>query len=99
MGDWLIRIAVLGFLAWAAWMILEARYVFLIRVESGQPRLRKGWVTAAFLAQVAEACATGGVERGWVGGVRAGRRTALQFSRSFPPGVRQQLRNEWQMDR
>ena len=96
MGEWLIQALVIGFVAWVVWSILQPRYVFEIRITGGQPRVRRGKVTPAFLGQVAEVCQTDGVARGWICGVRAGRRTALRFSRAFPPGLQQRLRNEWQ---
>jgi hypothetical protein len=96
MSEWLIKALVIGVAAWVVWSILQCRYVFEIRITGGQPRLRRGKVTSAFLGRVAEACQTGGVTRGWIGGVQRGRRTALRFSRNFPPGLQQRLRNEWQ---
>jgi hypothetical protein len=96
MSEWLIKILLLGFLAWVIWSLLRPRYAFEIRIHGGQPRVRAGKVTADFLHRVAEACQADGVTRGWVGGVRQGRRTALRFSRHFSPGLRQRLRNEWQ---
>jgi len=97
MGEWLIKSLVVCFFAWMLWSFLQPRYVFMIRVEGGHPRLRKGKVTPAFLSQIAQACQSGGVVRGWVGGVRHGRQVALRFSRNFPPGLQQRLRNEWQI--
>jgi len=98
MGEWLIRLLVLCFLAWVVWSLLQPRYVFEIRVEGGQPRVRKGKVTPAFLTSLAEACQHDGVVRGWVGAVQHGRRTALRFSRDFSPSLQQRLRNQWQVD-
>ncbi len=97
MAEWLIQVLVLGFLAWLAWSFLQPRYVFEIRVESGHPRIRKGKVTAAFVSRVREACQSDGVVHGWVGGVQRGRQIALRFSRDFPAGLQQRLRNEWQV--
>jgi hypothetical protein len=95
MGDWVMKVLVVGFVAWLAWSFLRARYVFEVRVVGGQPSVRRGKVTAAFLARVAVVCRETGVARGWIGGVPHGRRAALKFSRDFPPGVQQRLRNEW----
>jgi hypothetical protein len=36
------------------------------------------------------------IKHGWIGGVRRGRRLQLTFSRSVPPGCRQQIRNMWE---
>jgi hypothetical protein len=96
MGEWVVRALVIGFVAWLLWSVLQSRYAFEIRVVGGQPRVRKGKVTAAFLGRVADVCREGGVARGWIGGVRYRTRTALRFSRHFSPALRQRLRNEWQ---
>src|SRR5262245_34990053 len=96
MAEWLIKTLVVGFFAWVVWSLLRPRYVFEILLTDGQPRVRAGKVTPAFVGQVADACRAAGISRGWVGGVRHGRRTALRFSRHFPPSLRQRLRNEWQ---
>jgi hypothetical protein len=96
MGDWAIRTLVIGFFAWAFWSILQPQYAFEIRIEGGQANARKGKVTSTFLVGVAEICQECGVNRGWIAGVRRGRRIALRFSRHFPRDSRQRLRNEWQ---
>jgi hypothetical protein len=96
MGDLAIKVVVIGFAAWVIWAVLQPRYVFEIRIDGGQPRVRKGKVTAAFLDEVAETCQDAGVARGWIGGVADGRRVALRFSRHFPSGLQQRLRNAWQ---
>jgi hypothetical protein len=96
MSEWLIKALVIGVGAWVAWSILQSRYVFEIRIKGGKARVRRGKVTSTFLGRVAEACRTDGVARGWIGGVRRGRRTALRFSHDFPPGLQQRIRNEWQ---
>lgn len=96
MSDWVVKLLVIGFATWVIWAIVNQRYVFEISVESGQPRIRRGKVTRAFLDRVAEVCQDCGVARGWIGGVLNGRRVSLRFSRHFPPGSQQRLRNEWQ---
>jgi hypothetical protein len=95
MGEWVIKALVIGFAAWVVWSLVQPRYVFEIRVADGQPSVRRGKVTATFLGRVAAVCRESGVVQGWIGGVRHGRRVALRFSRDFPPGPRQRLRNEW----
>jgi hypothetical protein len=97
MGEWVLKALVIGFVAWLAWSVFQTKYVFEIRVAGGQPHVRKGKVTASFLGMVAEVCRESGVARGWIGGVPHGRRIALRFSRHFPPGPQQRLRNEWQL--
>jgi Protein of unknown function (DUF3634) len=95
MGEWVIKALLVGFAAWLIYHLLRPRYAFEIRITSGRPTVRAGKVTPAFLDSVADACRTGGVSRGWLGGIRYQTRTALRFSRDFPPGIRQRLRNEW----
>ena len=97
MTEWLVKILVLGVAVWIGWSLLQTRYVFEIRVRSGQPHVRRGKVTAAFLGRVTAVCRDSGVAWGWVGGVQRGRRVALRFSRHFPPGAQQRLRNEWML--
>jgi hypothetical protein len=95
MGEWVIKLLVIGFAGWVIWSLLQPRYVFLIGVGPGQARIRRGKVTPAFLAQITLLCQENGVAQGWIGGVQRGRRVALRFSRRFPPGLQQRLRNEW----
>lgn len=95
MGEWIVKLLVFGFAAWVVWSFLSPHYVFVIGIEGGKPRVRRGKVTKAFLGRVAEVCRECGVARGWIGGVLHGRRVALQFSRHFPSGAQQRLRNEW----
>jgi hypothetical protein len=95
MGEWLVKALVVSFVVWVFWSFVQPQYVFVIRISRGQPSIRKGRVTRAFLQRVSAVCQEGGVVRGWIGGVQRGRRIALRFSRQFPPGPQQRLRNEW----
>lgn len=95
MGEWAIKLLLVAFFGWVIWSILQPRYAFEIRIEAGRAHLRKGKVTQAYLDSVTDVCRDSGVSRGWIGGVLYGRRTALRFSRQFPRGVQQRLRNEW----
>jgi hypothetical protein len=90
-----IQVVVLGAFAWGVWAAVQPRYDWKIRIAGGRPLVRKGKVTAAFLSHVADVCRETGVSRGRIGGERRGRRVALRFSRDFPPGSQQRLRNEW----
>ena len=72
---------------------------FLVQVAQPLPRVLKGKVTAAFLAEVAEVCREAGIRRGLLGGIRKGKRTVLVFSWHFPRGIRQRLRNLWAIHR
>jgi len=96
MAEWFVKALIIGFAAWAVWSLVRPRYVFEIRVRGGEPCVRRGRVTRAFLDRVAEVCQTGGISRGWVCGVQCGPRIALRFSRHFPAALRQRLRNGWQ---
>ncbi len=95
MGEWLVNAVVIGIVVWVFWTLLQPQYVFKIRIHHGQPSLRKGKVTRDFLGRVEAVCREEGMVRGWIGGVRQGRRISLRFSRQFPPGLQQRLRNEW----
>jgi hypothetical protein len=95
MGEWIVKVLVIGLAFWLIWSFLQPRYVFWIRIHRGHPSVRKGKVTSLFLSRVASVCQESGVMRGWIGGVRQGRRVALRFSRHIPPGSQQRLRNEW----
>lgn len=95
MGEWFVKALIIGVAVWVFWTLVQPRYVFVIRINGGQPSICKGRVTRAFLTRVAAVCQEGGIVRGWIGGVRQGRRIALRFSRQFPPGPQQRLRNEW----
>ncbi|HEV3145657.1 MAG TPA: DUF3634 family protein [Gemmataceae bacterium] len=95
MGQWILQALLIVFVGCVVWVLLQPRYVFEIRVREGKPVVRKGKVTAAFLAEVAAVCRECSVSAGWVGGVMQGKRVALRFSRQFPPGAQQRLRNEW----
>ena len=94
-----IKALVLGGFVWAAWSMLQPRYAFEIRIRQGNPRVRRGKVTATYLKRVADVCQDAGVAQGWIGGVQQGRKIALRFSRHFPPSPQQRLRNEWLLER
>jgi hypothetical protein len=90
-----IKVVVVVLVAAGFWFAFRPRYAFGIRIERGVPRVASGKVTAAFLLEIAEVCRQLGVKRGWVGGVRRGRKIVLAFSRGMPPPARQRLRNLW----
>lgn len=89
----LTKLVFIALVVAALWWAIQPRYVFVIRLEGGVPRVAKGQVPAAFLQQLGQACAELGVSRGWVAGAQRGRRLTLAFSRSVPPPCRQRLRN------
>jgi hypothetical protein len=91
LGEILILALVVG----GAWIALSPKLVFKIRVAQGSLRVTRGTVAADFQQQAGEILEQWGISRGWIGGVRRGRRLTLIFSHSVPPGCRQQLRNLW----
>jgi hypothetical protein len=93
----LAQLVVIGLLVGALWWACQPRYVFVVRIDHGQPCVTRGKVTPTFLREVGQACGDAEVRRGWVGGVRRGKQVALAFSRSIPQACRQRLRNQWQL--
>jgi hypothetical protein len=89
------KLVLFALVAGLLWLALQPRYVFVVRIETGGPRVTKGKVTAAFLDEIAQTCIELGVYSGWVAGVRRGRHIRLAFSRHIPPACRQRLRNLW----
>lgn len=89
-------LAVLAFGA-LFWFLFQQRYLFVVRIRHGVPRLAKGKVTAAFLQELQSLCAESHVTHGWVGGVRHGKQVRLTFSRDIPGQCQQRLRNLWQL--
>jgi len=83
----------------AALVLIWYELRFLVYVAGPLPRVLKGKVTAAFLAEVTEVCREAGIRRGLLGGMRKGKRTVLVFSWHFPRGIRQRLRNLWAIHR
>jgi hypothetical protein len=96
-GEIFATLLVIAMAALAAWAVLQSRFVFVVRIANGEPRLAKGKVTTAFLSQIREACHQYGIKRGCVRGVARGGRISLVFSRDVPSSCRQQLRNWWGM--
>jgi hypothetical protein len=88
-------IVIVTILAAVAWFVLSPQFVFRIRISAGCLRLTQGKLTHDLLAQLTAICREWDIKRGWIGGVRRGRRLTLLFSRSVPPGCRQQIRNLW----
>src|SRR4051794_33133149 len=95
MTEFLVQLVLVGLALWVIWSLFPPRYVFEIQIREGRPRIRKGKVTPAFLAQVADVCREGGISKGRIAGVKCGKRIAVQFSKTIPPGLQQRLRNLW----
>jgi hypothetical protein len=97
--DFITKVVIVSAALGVAWIAVQPRYVFMVRVVKGRPQLAKGKVTPQFLQLVGETCEAFGIASGWVGGSRRGRQIALHFSRGIPPQCRQRLRNLWAIHR
>lgn len=97
--DHVFNFVVLAVVVVCVWMALRPTYAFLIAIENGAARVKKGKVASEFVSEVNQVCGQGSVARGWIGGVGRGRRLRLAFSRSIPPACQQQLRNLWALRR
>jgi len=97
--DPIVKLTIAGAIIGLAYWALQPRYVLLIRIRDGVPRLAKGKVGATFLSEVGDACGREHIDRGWIGGVASGKRVKLAFSRSIPVACQQRLRNLWTMQR
>jgi len=84
-----------GLVIWGLWRASRGQHIFVVRLVDGEPRSVTGTVTRAFLAQVREIAAQNDVKRGRISGSVYGMGIRLEFSRDFPEGSRQQLRNWW----
>jgi hypothetical protein len=93
--DNLFSLFLLVLVGGAFFVALQPRYLFMVRIQDGMARLARGKVTKAFLDEIDHTTREQGVTRGWVGGVRRGRRVVLVFARTIPPAVQQRLRNLW----
>jgi hypothetical protein len=87
------RLVVLALVAGALWLFLRPRYLFVIDVQDGQARLRKGKATFLFVREVEEIFRDQAVESGSVRGLAAGKGVVLRFSRQVPESCRQRIRN------
>jgi hypothetical protein len=94
--DLLEPILVLVVVAGVARILFSGRFEFRVRISRGSLKLIRGKVTRDSLSQLKPICAEWQIKRGWIGGVRRGGRLQLDFSRSVPPGCRQQIRNIWE---
>jgi hypothetical protein len=99
MAEWTFKLIGVGLVGWFLWALVQPRYVMLIKIREGKPRIVKGKMTAAFAERITDVCQEFGIAHGWIGGIAQGKLIVLQFSRSFAPLPRQRLRNEWQVTR
>jgi hypothetical protein len=92
-----LTVAVAAALIWAIYSVARPRPAFVIKIESGTPRVSRGTVTQAFVGEVAEVCRRHGVQHGTVTGIVNDRRIALAFSGDISRAAGQQLRNLWSL--
>lgn len=93
--DWAVKLLLVAFFAWVAWTLNRLRFTFEIQVRDGVARATRGKVASSALHVIAEACSEKGVMHGRIRGQRRGAMTSLSFSKEFPPGLCQRIRNEW----
>ena len=95
MNDWLPTLLAVVVCVAAACYAGRPRYVFVVQVVNGVPKMTTGKVSVAFLREFQEVCKDAQFSHGWVAGTRNGKRTTLVFSRTVPPPLRQRFRNLW----
>jgi hypothetical protein len=91
----LVPLLLVAAIGGAIWWATRSHSAFVVRLVEGRPQAVHGKVTAAFLAEIRDACRRHAVSSGTVRGVVRNGRIALSFSGGFPPGCQQQLRNVW----
>ena len=95
MGSTIVPLLVFAALVAAVWCAATHRSAFVVRIVDGRPEAVRGKVTSAFLGEIADVCRRHAVASGTIRGVVRQGRIALSFSRGFPAGCQQQLRNVW----
>jgi hypothetical protein len=95
LNDALLLVLLIAVVGAALWWATTQRSTFVVRLVHGQPRILRGKVTAAFLAEIGDVCRRHGIASGTIRGVVRNDRIALSFSRGFPSTCQQQLRNAW----
>jgi hypothetical protein len=88
-------IAVTAVLAYFLW----PRPAFVIRIEEGEARLRRGKAPSMFVEACGDVAAREGIRQGEIRGIRSGRKARLRFSRDIPARAHQALRNVWSLCR
>lgn len=82
-------------LMWAMWQASRPHSLFTVRLNQDQPAAIVGTVTPAFLERLREVAANHDLLRAEVSGYTIDQQIRLQFSKEFPVGARQQMRNWW----
>ena len=96
MSEMLAGLVLIGVFGTVAWTFTAGRTIFVVRIVNGAAVRKRGTVTDRFLAEVEKLAREHALTSGCIWGVQAGKdRIRLRFSRAFPPGSQQQLRNWW----
>lgn len=95
-SEMLAGLVLIGIVGWIAWTMTGGRTMFVVHLVDGVAIKKRGTVTDKFLTEVEKLAREHALSSGCVYGVRRGDgRIALRFSRHFPQGSQQQLRNWW----
>lgn len=96
MAEILAGLVLIGVFGTVAWNLTGGRTIFVVRIVNGTAVRRRGTVTDKFLAEVTKVAREHALTSGSLWGVKVGNdHLRLRFSRAFPPGSQQQLRNWW----
>jgi hypothetical protein len=87
----------LALVFWGLYSAIRSSDAFVVKIVSGVPRVTRGTVTRAFVAEIGEVCRRHGVRDGAVRGVVKNNRIKLEFSRGITAPCQQQLRNLWSL--
>ena len=95
MWDFLVIVVVIAGATAVYQALGKPRYLFNVRIRNGSVRLQRGKLAQSQLMTLREVVREHQIARGWIAGERHGRLVRLVFSRGFPGGAAQQLRNLW----
>ena len=94
------NLLILGLIAAVViWAWRSRNVLFRIDWRQRQARLTRGRLTARLVDSFGRTLADANAPDGWIEGIQERRRVRLRFSRRLPDGVRQQLRNLWELER
>ena len=89
---WIAIVLLVGLLGLLGWRLGKERQIFALRVESGEVASVRGRIPQGLLADLQDVLA-GSRSSGTVVATRDADRAQLDLRGSFPPEVRQRLRN------
>ncbi|MBK1735591.1 hypothetical protein CKO15_09900 [Halorhodospira abdelmalekii] len=84
-----------GLAVGVAWMLWDARYVFIVAIENGKIRIKRGSPPEKFLRSCRIVVYLHKLQRGKIYGERTAAGVELSFSREIPERPRQAFRNVW----